>query len=74
MAGFQEDRFPESYPGFPEAAEEVWTVSKIFIYRGKIKALDGINFAAKPGERIAIIGANGAGKSTEMGLNLSFYT
>lgn len=34
------------------------------IYRGKIKALDGINFAAKPGERIAIIGANGAGKST----------
>ncbi len=49
-------------------------MSKIFIYRGKIKALDGINFAAKPGERIAIIGANGAGKSTEMGLNLSFYT
>ena len=34
------------------------------VYRGKIKALDGINFAAKPGERIAIIGANGAGKST----------
>ena len=34
------------------------------IYQRKIKALDDINFTAKPGERIAIIGANGAGKST----------
>ncbi|MCZ7396962.1 MAG: ATP-binding cassette domain-containing protein, partial [Candidatus Methanoperedens sp.] len=34
------------------------------LYRGKIKALDGINFTARPGERIAIIGAIGAGKST----------
>jgi cobalt/nickel transport system ATP-binding protein len=34
------------------------------IYQRKIKALDNINFTAKPGERIAVIGANGAGKST----------
>jgi len=29
-----------------------------------LKVLDGVNFAARPGERIAIIGASGSGKTT----------
>ena len=31
---------------------------------GDVKALDGVNFEVKTGERISLIGENGSGKST----------
>lgn len=40
------------------------TVSKLSAYYGDFQALFEIDFHAEPGEVIAVIGANGAGKST----------
>jgi ABC-2 type transport system ATP-binding protein len=43
-------------------AIEVHDLSKT--YRGKIRALDGVSFAAEPGSVLGLLGPNGAGKST----------
>lgn len=44
-----------------------------FSYRDGEKLLNNINIKIKPGEKIAIIGANGCGKSTLINLLLRFY-
>jgi ATP-binding cassette subfamily B protein/subfamily B ATP-binding cassette protein MsbA len=44
-----------------------------FAYQGRKRTLDGISFDAAPGERIAIVGHTGAGKSTLMSLLVRFY-
>lgn len=42
------------------------SVRNLHVYYGGIKALQGINFDVKEGEIVALIGANGAGKSTTL--------
>ena len=44
-----------------------------FAYPGRRHTLSGISFDARPGERIAIVGHTGAGKSTLMSLLVRFY-
>jgi ABC-type multidrug transport system fused ATPase/permease subunit len=44
-----------------------------FSYPGRQETLGGISFDAKPGERVAIVGHTGAGKSTLMSLLIRFY-
>ncbi|HEY6550623.1 MAG TPA: ABC transporter ATP-binding protein [Solirubrobacterales bacterium] len=44
-----------------------------FTYRGRKATLSDICFDARPGERVAIVGHTGAGKSTLMSLLIRFY-
>ena len=44
-----------------------------FAYRGRRETLSEIAFEARPGERVAIVGHTGAGKSTLMSLLIRFY-
>lgn len=44
-----------------------------FCYEKNRSVLQGINFVVEPGEKIAIIGQNGCGKSTILNLLLRFY-
>jgi len=44
-----------------------------FTYRGRKATLSDISFHARPGERVAIVGHTGAGKSTLMSLLIRFY-
>jgi ATP-binding cassette subfamily B protein len=44
-----------------------------FSYPGRRRALIDLSFQAQPGERVAIVGHTGAGKSTLMSLLIRFY-
>jgi ATP-binding cassette subfamily B protein len=44
-----------------------------FSYQGRRDTLSEISFVAQPGERVAIVGHTGAGKSTLMSLLIRFY-
>jgi len=45
----------------------------VHFYYGDKKVLDGISLHIKPGERVAIVGPNGSGKTTMMRLLLGFF-
>jgi ABC-type multidrug transport system fused ATPase/permease subunit len=47
--------------------------SVCFSYSGRTRTLDGVSFEVEPGERVAIVGHTGAGKSTLMSLLIRFY-
>lgn len=47
-------------------AEKMLSVEEIHVYYGKIHALKSVSFEVNTGEIVALIGANGAGKSTTL--------
>jgi ATP-binding cassette subfamily B protein len=67
---------PEHPVPLPEPPQgEIGFQDVVFAYptRPEISALNGISFKAKPGERLAIVGPSGAGKTTIFALLLRFY-
>jgi ATP-binding cassette subfamily B protein len=63
---------PERAGGYPAAVrlafEHVW-----FAYTGDDYVLRDVSFVVEPGQRIGIVGATGAGKTTIINLLLRFY-
>jgi len=67
---------PEHPVPLPEPPQgEIGFHDVVFAYptRLTVSALNGISFKAKPGERLAIVGPSGAGKTTIFALLLRFY-
>ncbi len=71
------DIAPEETPGMGlqishlQGRVELDSVS--FAYSAEAPVLEGVSFAVEPGERIAIVGPSGAGKTTLISLLLCFY-
>ena len=56
----------------PRAAQPL-TVSDLAIAFGGVRAVDGVDFRAEPGQVTSLIGPNGAGKTTVLNLIGGFY-
>jgi signal transduction histidine kinase/ABC-type sulfate/molybdate transport systems ATPase subunit len=48
----------------PESSWPLLSVSGLAVRFGPVRALDGVDFAVRPGELVALAGENGAGKTT----------
>jgi branched-chain amino acid transport system ATP-binding protein len=52
--------------GRTDAAEPILSVRDLVVKYGQVEALRGISLEVRPGEVVALIGSNGAGKSTTL--------
>jgi ATP-binding cassette subfamily B protein len=61
------------YPELPEAEGEVSFDSVSFSYDKERRLIENLNLSVKPGERVAIVGPTGCGKTTLINLIMRFY-
>ncbi|MGK2922865.1 MAG: ABC transporter transmembrane domain-containing protein, partial [Methyloceanibacter sp.] len=66
-------RHPKPLPVPPRGEVAFRDVSFSYPLRPKTNALDRVSFHAAPGERVALVGPSGAGKTTIFALLLRFY-
>ena len=64
---------PEALPVPATGSLEFHDVSFRYPTRPGVSALNGLSFAVKPGETVAIVGPSGAGKTTIFSLVLRYY-
>ncbi|MBQ0816844.1 MAG: ATP-binding cassette domain-containing protein [Methyloceanibacter sp.] len=64
---------PKALPEPPRGEIAFRDVSFTYPLRPETRALDDVSFKVKPGERIALVGPSGAGKTTIFALLLRFY-
>jgi ATP-binding cassette subfamily B protein len=64
---------PVRLPEPPVGSVALENVSFSYPARDDLPVLEGLDFAVKPGETIAVVGASGAGKSTLFALLMRFY-
>lgn len=66
-------RHPKPLPAPPRGEIAFRDVSFSYPLRPETNALDRVSFQAAPGERVALVGPSGAGKTTIFALLLRFY-
>jgi ATP-binding cassette, subfamily B, bacterial len=66
-------RHPKPLPVPPHGEIAFRDVSFSYPLRPETSALDGVSFHVAPGERVALVGPSGAGKTTTFALLLRFY-
>jgi ATP-binding cassette, subfamily B, multidrug efflux pump len=64
---------PDAAESVPDGWREVSFEGVSFVYDGGTKALDEISFKIRRGEKIAVVGLSGGGKTTITNLLLRFY-
>jgi ATP-binding cassette subfamily B protein len=64
---------PKALPEPPRGEIAFHDVSFTYPLRPETSALDEVSFQVKPGERVALVGPSGAGKTTVIALLLRFY-